>query len=110
MLFEMLTGVLPFAGQTPIAAALARLTQPPPDPRAVRPGLPEPLAELVLQCLAQKPDDRPASAAEVAERLRGWLVQSGESLASVSTVTMLGAMAALRRDASGRASAGDRAR
>ncbi len=94
MLFEMVTGVLPFAGQTPIAAALARLTQPPPDPRAVRPGLPEPLAQLILQCLAQKPEDRPESATEVAERLRGWLLQSGESLMGVSTVTMLGAMAA----------------
>jgi len=94
MLFEMVAGVLPFAGQTPIAAALARLTQPPPDPRVARPGLPEPLAQLILQCLAQKPEDRPASATEVAERLRGWLLQSGESLMGVSTVTMLGAMAA----------------
>jgi serine/threonine-protein kinase len=94
MLFEMVTGVLPFAGQTPIAAALARLTQPPPDPRVVRPGLPEPLALLILQCLAQKPEERPASATEVAERLRGWLLASGESLMGVSTVTMLGAMAA----------------
>ncbi len=94
MLFEMVTGVLPFAGQTPIAAALARLTQPPPDPRVARPGLPEPLALLILQCLAQKPEDRPQSATEVAERLRGWLLASGESLMGVSTVTMLGAMAA----------------
>ena len=59
MLSEMLTGELPFAGQTPIATALARLTKPPPDPRGLRPGLPDPLAELVLQCLAQLPDARP---------------------------------------------------
>jgi serine/threonine protein kinase len=75
MLFEMLTGVLPFAGQTPIAAALARLTQPPPDPRAVRraaraagaagPAVPGPEAR------------RPAGrATEVAERLRGWLLRA----------------------------------
>ena len=59
MLSEMLTGELPFAGQTPIATALARLTKPPPDPRVLRPGLPDPHAELVLQCLAQLPDARP---------------------------------------------------
>jgi TolB-like protein len=94
ILFEMLTGTLPFAGQTPIAAALARLTQPPPDPRAVHPGLPEPLAELILQCMAQQPEGRPASATEVAERLRAWLLSSGESLMGVSTVTMIAAMAA----------------
>jgi TolB-like protein/Tfp pilus assembly protein PilF len=95
MFFEMVTGVLPFAGQTPIAAALARLTQPPPDPRLVRSGLPEPLAQLIVQCLAQKPEDRPASATEVAERLRAWLLASGESLMGVSTVTVLGVMAAV---------------
>ena len=89
MLSEMLTGELPFAGQTPIATALARLTKPPPDPRVLRPGLPDPLAELVLQCLAQLPDARPASAAAVAERLRAWLVSSGEPLHGVPTVTML---------------------
>jgi hypothetical protein len=38
--------------------------------------VPDPLAELVLQCLAQKPEERPAGAAEVAERLRGWLVRA----------------------------------
>ena len=101
MLFEMLTGQLPFAGETALAAALARLTQPAPDPRSVRlhdpSGLvkqvvPDALAELVLRCLAQKPDDRPASAAEVAERLRGWLVVSGESLASVPTAAMVSAV------------------
>ncbi len=89
MLSEMLTGELPFAGQTPIATALARLTQPPPDPRTLHPEIPEPLAELVLQCLAMQPNERPASAAAVAERLRAWLVTSGEPLVGVPTVTML---------------------
>jgi serine/threonine-protein kinase len=89
MLSEMLTGELPFAAQTPIATALARLTQPPPDPRTLRPELPEALAELVLQCLAQRPEERPASATAVAERLRAWLLASGESLVGVPTVTML---------------------
>jgi serine/threonine-protein kinase len=89
ILFEMLTGALPFAGDTPISAALARLTQPPADPRRLRTGLPEPLAELVLQCLSQKPDDRPGSAAAVAERLRAWLVAAGESLMAPPTPSML---------------------
>src|SRR5690606_31944973 len=72
--------------------SLARLTQPPPDPRTVRPELPEALAELVLQCLAQLPDERPASAVAVADRLRAWLVGSGEPLVGVPTVTMLAGM------------------
>ncbi len=85
MMFEMLTGALPFAGETPIAAALARLTQPAPDPRVILPGLPAPLAELVLQCLAPDAANRPATATAVAERLRGWLVAVGEPLVGLPT-------------------------
>jgi TolB-like protein len=91
MLFEMLTGARPFAEDSPIAAALARLTRPPPDPRGLAPELPGPLAALVLQCLAQKPDERPADAAEVTRRLRGWLTDAGESLATLTAATLLAA-------------------
>ena len=86
MLFEMLTGVLPFAGGTPLAAALARLTQQPPDPRTLRSGLPEPLAALTLECLATEPRDRPTSATVVADRLRAWLVP-GATLSGAVAVT-----------------------
>ena len=86
MLFEMATGALPFAGQTALAAALARLTRPAPDPRVALPGLPDPLAELILHCLAQQPGDRPDSALAVAERLRAWLLASGEALVGVPAV------------------------
>ncbi|MBL9104769.1 MAG: protein kinase [Myxococcales bacterium] len=79
MLFEMLTAEVPFPGDTIFASALARMTRPPPDPRALRPDLPPALAELVLHCLAQKPDDRPAAAREVAERLREWLAAASPS-------------------------------
>ena len=88
MLFEMLTGARPFAEDSPIAAALARLTRPAPDPRGLAPELPAPLAELVLQCLSQKPDDRPADAAEVTRRLRAWLTDAGESLISLTAATL----------------------
>lgn len=69
MIFELLTGVLPFAGETPLTMAAARLVRPPPDPRMHRPNLPELLAQIVLRCLARKPDDRFASANHLAEVL-----------------------------------------
>ena len=69
MLFELLTGYLPFTGDTPIATAAARLLRPPPDPRTHRPNLPELLAQIVLRCLARRPDDRYASASQLAESL-----------------------------------------
>lgn len=94
MLFEMLTGSLPFAGDSPLAAALARISRPAPDPRTLRADLPEPLAELIVTCLAQSPDLRPANAGEVADRLRTWLSTAGESLAPGAGVPVLAAMAA----------------
>ncbi len=73
VLYELLTGQHAFSGPTPIAIAFARLKQPAPDPRASV-TLPDELADLVVRCLARAKDDRPGTAAEVAEvlaRFRG---------------------------------------
>jgi serine/threonine protein kinase/tetratricopeptide (TPR) repeat protein len=76
LLFEALTGRLPFEADSPIAAAIARLRGPAPDPRGLA-EVPDLLAELLLRCLEREPADRPASAAELVESLRTWL--SGHS-------------------------------
>lgn len=68
ILFELLTGRLPFAGKTPLAQAVARLRSAPLDPRSLV-VLPEDVAALVERCLARQPDQRPGSAAEVSEAL-----------------------------------------
>ncbi len=68
-LFQMLTDELPWQGDSPFALAAARLTAPPPDPRTQRPDLPEAVAGLVLRCMARSPDDRPASARDLARTL-----------------------------------------
>jgi serine/threonine-protein kinase len=68
MLFELLTGRLPFEASTPYAIAAMRLIQAPPDPRVHVPTLPDSVALLVRRCMARKPEDRPASALEVATR------------------------------------------
>jgi serine/threonine-protein kinase len=68
ILFEMATGRRPFAGRDPIAVAVARLREPPPDPRALR-ALPDAFAELVLRCLARDPGARFADGAELARAL-----------------------------------------
>ena len=65
MLFEMVTGELPFSGGSAIAVAAARLDREPPDPRALRPGIDPELARLILRCMARQPADRFASAAEL---------------------------------------------
>jgi serine/threonine protein kinase len=42
----------------------------PPDPRSLRPEVPEALASLILRCMAKSPDARPQEAQEVLAALR----------------------------------------
>jgi protein kinase-like protein len=70
VLFEVLTARLPFRGQTPIAVALAHKTEPPPLPRTLRPGVPAWIERIVMRCLEKEPEQRYASAAELASELR----------------------------------------
>ena len=53
MMYELLTGERPWPGDAPFAVASARLVKPPPDPRAVIPGLPAAVADVVLRCMAK---------------------------------------------------------
>src|SRR6185503_19219999 len=58
MLFEMLTGRPPFAGDT-AQVLYGHLHQPPPAPRSLNPALPDGLERLVLRMLAKDPAARP---------------------------------------------------
>ncbi len=69
VLYEMLAGELPFHGDTEMAVALARLSNPPAPIRQLRPDVPAGLARLVMACLALEPADRPPTARAVAEFL-----------------------------------------
>ena len=69
MLYEMITRQRPWDGDSVFAIAAARLTQPPPSPRAVRPGLPHAVADVVVKCMARKPADRYAAIEDVARAL-----------------------------------------
>jgi TolB-like protein len=68
VLYEAVTGELPWQGETALALAVARLFAPPPDPRT-RARLPSALAELILALMARDPAERPANAREVVERV-----------------------------------------
>jgi tRNA A-37 threonylcarbamoyl transferase component Bud32 len=62
MAYEMVTGAPPFTGPTPQAVLAAHVTQAPAPLAAIRPDLPAPLADAIMQCLAKDADQRPASA------------------------------------------------
>ena len=65
-LFQMITGVVPFRDGD---VTYQHRHTPAPDPRSEVENVPPALAELVLALLEKQPDDRPASAVEVCERL-----------------------------------------
>ncbi|HKT59511.1 MAG TPA: protein kinase [Gemmatimonadales bacterium] len=62
MAYEMLAGAPPFTGATPQAVLAAQVTQAPAPLGAIRPDLPTPLVDAIMQCLAKDPEQRPASA------------------------------------------------
>ena len=62
VLFEMLTGGLPFRGESPITVSMKHVNEPPPPPKEIKPDLPEGANALVLKLLAKNPDDRYADA------------------------------------------------
>ena len=70
VLYEMLCGRPPFAADTPIATAMARLHERPLLPRQCRPGIPRAVENLALRCLAVDPAGRPSSAGDLAAALR----------------------------------------
>lgn len=65
LLFEMLTGRLPFPGRTPLGVLASRLSEPAPDVREVRPRTPAWLASVIARLLEKDPDRRYASAEAV---------------------------------------------
>jgi eukaryotic-like serine/threonine-protein kinase len=69
ILYLLATGRLPFGTPETLAGMRRRLWLDPPRPRALRPELPEWLQEIVMRCLAVLPENRTATAAQVAHDL-----------------------------------------
>lgn len=73
ILFEMLTGRLPFDGDSPVAVAMQHLGQQPPLPSALNPAVPRALEAIVLKALEKNPDCRYPSAAAMRADLERFL-------------------------------------
>ncbi len=64
MVFQLITGRLPFVGDARMATLLKHLRDPAPAPTLVNPELPLEIDEVLLRALAKDPEDRPASVQE----------------------------------------------
>ena len=71
VLFEMLTGRLPFEGDTPLSTAVKQKTEPPPDPKKINALIPDDLRRVVLKCLEKSKDRRYQSAEDLVAELAG---------------------------------------
>jgi serine/threonine-protein kinase len=65
VLYEMLTGKVPFTGDTPVEIAMKHLSQVPDPPSQLRPNIPHDLDAIVMRALAKDPEQRYASAEEM---------------------------------------------
>ena len=85
ILYEMLTGIVPFSGSTPLAIAMKHTSESPRPPREVIPTIPEPLERIVLHALEKAPADRPADATEFRRELLATAELLGFEHAAITT-------------------------
>jgi serine/threonine protein kinase len=64
ILYEMVTGRVPFVADTPLAVILKHISDPLPPPSLIKADIPDPVERVILKALAKEPGDRYATAAE----------------------------------------------
>jgi serine/threonine-protein kinase len=73
VLYEVLTGQVPFAGADTTAVLQRVLHEPPAPPRSIVPGVPRALEAVCLKALAKRPAERFATVRELGSELQHWL-------------------------------------
>ncbi|HEU4867295.1 MAG TPA: Stk1 family PASTA domain-containing Ser/Thr kinase [Actinomycetota bacterium] len=95
VLYEMLTGVVPFKGESPVAVAYKHVTEDPAPPRSLAEDIPPALEAVVMKAISKNPDNRYQTALEMCrdlERvLRGEQVEATPLMSSSERTAMMGA-------------------
>src|SRR5512133_887495 len=98
VLYEMLTGQVPFTGDTPLEIAMKHLSEVPTPPSELRPEVPHDLDSVVLRALAKDPSERYQSAeemdADLARVAEGLPVDPDTETAATAVLSGSGVMAA----------------
>jgi eukaryotic-like serine/threonine-protein kinase len=99
VLYEMLTGSVPFTGDTPLEIAMKHLSAIPEPPSEQRPEVPHELDSIVLRALAKRPEDRYQAAeamdADLARAARGQAVAPETEEAATHVLSGVGAATAI---------------
>lgn len=100
MLYEMLTGLVPFDDPSAASLALQHLTLPPPSPRSLNPELNQATEDVLLKALAKKPEERFTTAMELLNSLEKALQQPPDKLITAELPPLPPGMEAPRRSLS----------
>ncbi len=74
VLYEMLTGSVPFSGRSIPEICMLVMGHTPEHPSDIEPDVPRELGDIVMKCLQREPSDRYGSAAELSDRLETFLM------------------------------------
>jgi serine/threonine protein kinase/tetratricopeptide (TPR) repeat protein len=69
ILYEMVTGRVPFEAETPFAVGIKQKSETPKDPKELNSHIPDDLNQLILRCLEKDKEQRPQSAGELSSEL-----------------------------------------
>jgi serine/threonine protein kinase len=90
ILYEMVTGQVPFEGDTPFSVGMKQKGETPPDPKQINAQIPDELNSLILKCLEKAKEQRYQSAGEVRselERIEKGLPATEKTVAKKKPVT-----------------------
>ena len=85
-MFEMLTGRVPFNGDTTVAIAIKHIQEEMPSPRNYVPEIPISVEQIVLKCTQKSPDRRYQKMPELVEDLKKSLISPNEDFVKLTTV------------------------
>ena len=83
-MFEMLTGRVPFNGETTVAIAIKHIQEPMPSPREYIPEIPVSVEQIVFKCTQKNPDRRYQSMAELIADLKESLIHPNEDFVKMN--------------------------
>lgn len=98
VLYQLVTGRVPFSAETPIAVIVKHIQDPLPPPRALNSNISPAVERIILKALAKEPQDRFATAGAMVSTLRGTSgAASGATLADAAPASRETGNRALRR-------------
>lgn len=115
LLYEMVTGRVPFDAETPMAVVIKHMTDPPPPPSKLNPDTSPALESVILKAMAKRPEDRYESAAAMVRAVRlaipeSEFIREPSQVGTVPTEDLARAEAAARESATDRPSQSTTAR